>query len=418
MLLQSKFDPATNPIGTQNLEVVYLEAADNFVTAQLYANVILQQPPLDISQLDAGLATSINAFQARMKNSANFFQSKLIPGFIMSAVDGAGFCTLIESWSSLVRTDVLNSYQDAGSAKNASTMTLSLASQADDISVDVNSLNASFTAGNASINTFSKNYDTDLTNAINLLSDNAKQVSASIDELQAAIAQNINDIVEGEKELGNAITQLGTGILTMISGAATDPSGGNEDGDGDGDGGEDDGDGDDKKNDDKKNDGKKDNKAAASKKNTKTKDKAKNEAAGEGGEAPNVEFAVQSIQVGTSGQAKASEAMAALKMNNDKLAAAYQRLAQENVLVAIAKVTQVQNKLFLDTYNQIGLNIHELNMAWTAVETAYSDLGNSLTSLQSQSEAIDYATEVQGARSLWRALNNQFTYIKNSLTGS
>ena len=390
MSLSSKFAPNTNMLGTQNLEVTYLVAADNFVTTQLYANVILKQPNLDISQLDPGLSTLISAFQARMKSNANFFRTRLMPNFIMTTADGSNFAALVDTWFSIGRTDIINAYENTANAKLVSISAQSLANQADDINVDVNTLNASFAASEKSINSFVANYNSNLTKAVTLLSVAAQQISSDIDDLQAAIAQNIKDIVQGGKELGNAVTQLGTGFLTTISGAAKDPVSEEEEEE------EEEIAGVDNK--------VKDKKTVGPKKDDQEKSIP-----------PNVEFAVQAIQAGVSGETKASAAMQALNSNNIKLAAAYQKMAQENVLVTIAKVIQVQNQLFLDTLNAVGLNINDMNTEWSAVEHGYSNFSQDILNLKSQADATNYSVKAQGARSKWNALGGQISYIKSAL---
>lgn len=379
----SKFDPAKNPLGTQNMEETYLAAADDFLLGQINANIILTQPNLDVSDLDPGLGTTIAAFQARMKRNAGYFLNKLMPGFITTIVDASNFSALVSAVASTTRADLLNAYTDPGTAKSVSNAADTLSDQAGTVFVDVNSLNASYLAGEKSVTSYSKSYDDSLTSAISLLSSSAKQVSSDIDALQKAIAQNIQDIVEGGKELGNAVTQLGTGILTMISGAAKDPDPTKEGDKGDGDKDKDKG------------------------------DKTKPEKPA----TPNVDFAVQAIQAGISGETKASAAMQALDANNKKMAAAYQALASENALVAIAKVIQVQNKMFLDSFTQAGLDIHDLAVEWTAVESAFSDFSDQVANLPNQSVATNLAAELQGARTLWSALQGQIDYTKSILTG-
>lgn len=393
MLVSSKFNAKTNPIGTQNLEVTYLQAADSFLTAQLYANVILSQPNLDISQLDPGLATLINAFQGRMSRSANFFLTNLMPAFISSATDGYNFGAVVNAGFSIGIADISGAYSSSAAAKNASALVAGIANQADTVSVNANSFNASFSAGEKSINTYSAQYNESLNKAIAQLGSNAQQIVANIDELKEAIAQNIADIVEGGKEVGSAVSQLGTGLLTTITGAAQDPGEEKQDPDAAG--------------------------PDETEKKEKTKDPKKKDDPKPGkdeDDEPDVEFAVQAIQAGISGETKASAAMLALNANNVKLAAAYQLLAQENVLVTIAKVTQVQNQLFLDAFNQVGLSIHDLNTEWADVDAAYSNFENQLSSVQSQAEATGYATEAQGAKTLWNALIGQLNYIKTLLT--
>lgn len=58
-------------------------------------------------------------------------------------------------------------------------------------------------------------------------------------------------------------------------------------------------------------------------------------------------FVVSAISGAQEGTTKTLQARDDLKANNQKLAEAYQRLAQANSLVAVAKAVQVQNQMFV-----------------------------------------------------------------------
>lgn len=388
----SKFDPKLNPLGTQNLEETYLVTTENITVVQLSASVIMAQPILDISDLDMKLATLINAYQDRLKSNAKFFLAKLIPEYVTVVIDASNFSALVNASYSILRNEINEAYENPTVALHASRTFTHLSAQAGEVWVDVHSLNSSYMAGEKSIERYAKDYATDLSEVIELLGETTKKITLKIEEIQENIAQNIKDIVEGSKELGGAVTELGMGILTTISGAVEVPKP-KEDDDND-----DDEDGNDEK------------------------DKSSQEE-GDGQEkepleAPNVEYAIHSIQAGTSGTAKASTAVQELKANNKKLAAAFQELARENVLVAIAKAVEAQNELYLDAFAQLGSDIHDLSTEWAVIEPAYTKYAQDVKSIRNQSESIEMGAELQGAKTLWSALNGQLMYIRKNMSGN
>lgn len=405
MVSPSPFDAKSNPLGTQNLEETYLVTADNFFIGQMYANVILSQPDLDVSQLDAGLATAISAFQARMKTNAQFVLTRLVPSFVTTVADGSNFGSLVDAGLTTGYNSISNAAQDANAAREAGELASAIASQAGEIGVRVNSLNMNYQQGAKANESYVNEYDARMSEAVNRLSDAAKQVSSEIDSLQEAIAQNIDDIVKGGDELGGAITNLTTGMLTQIFGSADEPKSSGSDGKA---GDKKTGDTVDKEDeDDEEEDEEEDDEEEEEAEET-------GSSPGSGGDtaaAPNVSFAVQAIQAGVAGETKASAAMQALHANNQKLAGAYQRLAQENALITIAKVMQVQNKLFLKAFNLMGQNTGSLKTEWATVESAYTTFGQQIQ----RAEGSPGGESIQGARSLWRALGDQLSYIKNSM---
>ncbi|SOD97806.1 HBL/NHE enterotoxin family protein [Spirosoma fluviale] len=410
MTVSSKYTSETNPLGTQKLQRTYLIAADNIVIEQLYANIILQQPSLDVSKLSSGLATSISTFQDRMKRNANFVLTKVVPDFITVLGDVSNFSKLTDASLSTGLDYIQNAYQDTDSANAGTSIASNLANKAGEIGIHVNTLNDDYAVANQTINQYVDGYKTSISEAIALLGDSAKQASTEIDELQAAITKNIKDIVEGGDEVGGAITNLTTGILTQFTGAGNDPKPKSAT------------DGADKEEDDEDEDEEEDEDEDDEDADEKGKDKvddklAKVPATTKPGTAPDVDFAVQAIKASKEGMAKASEAAHLLTINNQNLEAAYQKMAKENALMAIAKVMQVQNQLFLDGLANLSADATALKTEWAAVESAYADFGQQIGSVKEQSEAADLRSGAVAARALWNALRDQLSYVNNSLSG-
>lgn len=366
-----------NQLGTYNLEETYLTSANDVIVGQLYSNLILAQPSLDVTKIDPGLATLVGAYQSRMQTTALFYITKLLPSFITTVDAGANFEALVNTALATDKTAIEHIAQDEEAAQHVAKVFATLSTEASSVGVGVNSLKVSYNTGQKAIGTFATDYDAALTKAIGLLSDSAKQLSAEIDALQAAIAQNIQDIVAGSEEVGSAVTQLGTGIITTIAGTLKEPGSDGKD-------------------------------------NGKNGDKNKPS----NNEQPSVEFAVEAIQASTSGQTKVSAAGHALNANNAELAAAYQAMAEENALIAIAKVIQVQNQLFLNALTQLSPGINELVIAWSSISTAYATVGQQVKQGVTQAEADDLIAEVRQAQMQWQALAVQLTFVKQFMTGT
>jgi hypothetical protein len=100
------------------------------------------------------------------------------------------------------------------------------------------------------------------------------------------------------------------------------------------------------------------------------------------------------------------------------MAVLYQEMARDNTLIAIAKVIQGQNQLFLNAQKQLALDIRELLADWSAVAAAFKAAGQELTPGVTQAEADALAADVQQAVLLWQALQGQLTSIRQFMTGT
>ncbi len=368
-----------NPLGPHQLEESYFSSTDNFLLQQLYSNVILQQQALDLSGIDPGLATKIDAYKYRMNKHALFFLNQLFPAFISLVSDASNFSALMDPILSEDRPLLLKAYGNKTIAQQVSATITASSNEAFSIAVDAKTLSTNYSLTEKSLDSYAIAYNDALNDAIKKLGVAVQKINSNIDELNTAIQQNIEDIVTGGEELGTSITDLGIGILTTITGEAEEPE--------------------------KKGDKKPDKNEDKDPKTNKNK-------------APDVEFAVQSIKLASSGVGKATEAMKALEANNKSLAAAYQQMAQENTLIAIAKVIQAQNQLFVDMFKTSGTSIHELYIDWSAVSTAQEQVSATVSNLKSQIEANNIAVDAQRANIIWGAFAGQIDLLKNEIIGN
>jgi hypothetical protein len=130
-----------------------------------------------------------------------------------------------------------------------------------------------------------------------------------------------------------------------------------------------------------------------------------------------VEFVVTAISSGSSGVEKWSAAQKALAANNVQLAAAYQSLASQNALVAVAKVVQAQMDLFTGCIDALVLEANQLRLAMAAVRSGFQSFGNSLQTVPDQTSATQMTALAQGANSLWSAFGSELAGIRQSMLG-
>jgi methyl-accepting chemotaxis protein len=218
------YDPFDNPLGTQGLSMSNLGAVDTVMQGQAYAFLITTQELLDVSTIDVGLAVKATAYQKQLRGQANYFLNTLVPDYIRLVVDANSLATLIEAFARQERSDILRSFEDAGTRRTLGTVLDALSETAGETYVDTGTFVNHVSAANQVLSTLGGGLDAIIETTISDLDTSIQATSKSIDDLTKAIYQNIDDIVAGANQAGDAIKDLGIGLLTTFAGAAVDPT--------------------------------------------------------------------------------------------------------------------------------------------------------------------------------------------------
>lgn len=405
------FDPVQNPLGTKGLLAAFLSSATAITQGRAYAELIATQGVLDISSLDVGLAVKMAQFQQQLRAQARDFLDTILPGFSRLVMEGGSLASLIETFDQLDSTAIRKSWSDAAKRQDLVNTLSAVSEQAGECYVDVNTFVTDVDLASGALGTLSDNVDAVLGAALSELTDALKATAQTINELTKAVYQNIEDIVGGAREAGDAVTELGIGVITIISGSMTGVDakkpGGEGGGDGDGKGnGKGDGNGAGKADEkadgggkgDKKGDGKGD------KKGNDTPPKV-----------PSVQFVVHAIQAGGDGVAKWSSAQLALQSNNAALAEAYQTLAGQNALLAVAKVVQAQKELFVTSMTTLTTGCHVLETNWSAMRDGLDVYKAAITEVSNEDTASKLAGIADAANKLWSVLQQRLARVKTQI---
>ena len=232
-----------------------------------------------------------------------------------------------------------------------------------------------------------------LTSAIKELGVEATSLSENIDALKDAIKKNIDDIAEGANKAGAATSELVVGVLTTIVNAKPDSKpakNGNGDGSESGENGKDSGSGEN----------------------------------GGGSNEPSTDFVVSAIKGASEGVAETAQARAALNANNEKLAAAIQKLARINALVAVAQVVAVQNSLFSAALQSIQQSVAAIAATWGAppiappasgISLGLADFAKQIAAVSSQQEANTLVGQMEYAFNDWKLFYKDLARQKGRL---
>ena len=289
----------TLDLGDQGLLAAYLSAASPALLNQSYANLLLMQQSLARSELDSSLAVKIEAYQAQM----------LLPGLIHLMSYGSNFYALVAAFNRLLGQDD-DAAVLAGRAKLAEQLT-SLADQARSYRLLAQTLNTRVQVAWGSLRPLMDNFLGVITQLEQDLIADAQRQAKAIDALNQAIAANIQAIVDEGGKAGEGVSQLGHAIVTSLA-LEEKPAA----------------------------------KPAASQGTAKGPDQQ-------------TQYMIAGIQALSSGIAGASLAAKELKANTQKLAQAYQALAETNAMLTVAKSVQAQNQLFVSTYETPVLGLAE-----------------------------------------------------------
>lgn len=365
-----------NPVGPDHLLDAYMTATDQFVRGQLYAETVMMQETLHFSGADKGLETQIIEFQSRMKRQAAYFYDQIINGnygYISAIAGGYHICALASVTIKVTAGEIeLAAANDKARSSAASAYSM-LSDQAYDQSVATATLATKGASLDRSLAQYVTSYREALKTVEADLSAAAKQTLEEIDTLRKAINQNIASIVAGGQEIGGAVTNLIVGLLTEISKTTPAP---------------------DPKKD--KPDPKKDVSAEKASKEEDT-------------------FAVLAIKAVASGASKLSQAEKDLNANNDKLASAYQRLAQDKAMVAVAKAVEVQNDLFAAMVPLSATASQDISISYQSIEANLSGFSASVASVTDDVAAAALAKQALRAEPQWDALNSELQEMKKMI---
>ncbi|MCX7131384.1 hypothetical protein [Aeromonas sp.] len=359
---------ATLDLGDQGLLAAYLSAASPALLNQSYANLLLMQQSLARSELDSSLAVKIEAYQAQMLNQARYYQQDNLPGLIHLMSYGSNFYALVAAFNRLLGQD-----DDAavltGRAKLAEQLT-SLADQARSYRLLAQTLNTRVQIAWGSLRPLMDNFLGVITQLEQDLIADAQRQAKAIDALNQAIAANIQAIVDEGGKAGDGVNQLGHAIVTSLA-LEEKPAG----------------------------------KPAANPGSTKGSDQQ-------------TQYMISGIQALSSGIAGASLAAKELKANTQKLAQAYQALAETNAMLTVAKSVQAQNQLFVSTYETVARAITGLPSGWQKVADAYQNAVPVVADLSNDGDVRLLRRTLALDTQSWQLLSDQVNDIKTAYAGN
>ena len=358
----------TLDLGAQGLLAAYLSAASPALLNQSYANLLLMQQSLARSELDSSLAVKIEAYQAQMLNQARYYQQDNLPGLIHLMSYGSNFYALVAAFNRLLGQDD-DAAVLAGQVKLAEQLT-SLADQARSYRLLAQTLNTRVQVAWGSLRPLMDNFLGVITQLEQDLIADAQRQAKAIDALNQAIAANIQAIVDEGGKAGEGVSQLGHAIVTSLA-LEEKPAA----------------------------------KPAASQGTAKGPDQQ-------------TQYMIAGIQALSSGIAGASLAAKELKANTQKLAQAYQALAETNAMLTVAKSVQAQNQLFVSTYETVARAITGLPSGWQKVADAYQSAVPIVADLSNDGDVRLLRRTLALDTQSWQLLSDQVNDIKTAYAGN
>ena len=358
----------TLDLGDQGLLAAYLSAASPALLNQSYANLLLMQQSLARSELDSSLAVKIEAYQAQMLNQARYYQQDNLPGLIHLMSYGSNFYALVAAFNRLLGQDD-DAAVLAGQVKLAEQLT-SLADQARSYRLLAQTLNTRVQVAWGSLRPLMDNFLGVITQLEQDLIADAQRQAKAIDALNQAIAANIQAIVDEGGKAGEGVSQLGHAIVTSLA---------------------------------------LEEKPAAK--------PAANQGTAKGSD-QQTQYMIAGIQALSSGIAGASLAAKELKANTQKLAQAYQALAETNAMLTVAKSVQAQNQLFVSTYETVARAITGLPSGWQKVADAYQSAVPIVADLSNDGDVRLLRRTLALDTQSWQLLSDQVNDIKTAYAGN
>ena len=281
---------------------------------------------------------------------------------------GSNFYALVAAFNRLLGQDD-DAAVLAGRARLAEQLT-SLADQAQSYRLTAQALNTRFQIAWGSLRPLMANFLGVITRLEQDLIADAQRQAKAIDALNQAIAANIQAIVDEGGKAGDGVGQLGRAIVTSLALEET-PAG----------------------------------KPAASQSSAKGSDQQ-------------TQYMISGIQALSSGIAGASLAAKELKANTQKLALAYQALAETNAILTVAKSVQAQTQLFVSTYETVALAITGLPLGWQKVADAYQSAVPVVADLNNSGDVRLLRRTLALNTQSWQQLSDQVSDIKAAYAGN
>lgn len=440
----------SNPLGPGDTLSSYKAGSGAVGTGLTYAALVRGQEVLDVSGIDAGLAVTVAARQAELKQQAAEFVDTTVADFIQLATDADNFANLLAAFTG--DTAAMQQLSAATNLDASREQIAAIGDYAGEVGSDGDTAIDHLDVLQADLGRIGGNLDSAIKDAVAAVGADGQAASARIDDLTEKISANIQAIVDGANETGDAVTQLGIGILTEITKGGT----GSGTGGGDGSTGEPDTGGGSPAGQPPAGEAPSGDTPAGeppageapsgeppagdlsageppaseppASEPPASEPPASEPPAGEGGgfakplltgadpigTVPDASFVVSAIKAGSKGTEKYSKAIADLQRNNDLLAAQYQRLATANRLVAIAKVTQAQEGLFAGSVTQTQVAVMTIRAGWSTLRGALL----AWSRLAGPADAAALARLLPGALKQWQAVAADIRKMKRALTGS
>ena len=409
-------------IGPGILQTSILTSGNNFISFQTNNDLFAEQQILELP-VDAGLAYEIKQFQLQTKKSALNFSDQN-SDFIDVISESSNFISL---WDSAYSEDIslISETAKNDEAKTDAFNTFkALSIAAGTVQQKANALASDMEALSDAQNVTNTRLSSLLSSAISDLDSDAAKISTEIDQLKTEINQNINDIVEGAEKAGAATSELLVGILTTISDAKADNGGGKDGGGGDSGGGDAGGGGD--SGGDDSGGGEEQASGDADAGDDSGGDSGGGDGGGgeSGGDTPSTDFVVSAIKGATDGVAETAQARADLNANNENLAAAVQKLAEIEALVAVAKVVAVQDDLFRSAVSAFQASTKELATLWgrppiappaSGISGNMAQFGFEIKGVSSQQEANLLVEQMEYANNDWAGVGKNLARLKQRL---
>jgi hypothetical protein len=359
-----------------------LSSANSGLLTQVYTSLIATQQQFSLTKVDAGIAVKISAYQQRMVNQAKYINANIIPSFIFALADISNFSALMDA----LNTEMSKSNEELlAQVKDVAVEVTALADLAQTYDISVSALQTKMSVVSNSMLPLMEQYGQTLAELEKLSEKDIESITAEIDTLNKATAENIAGIIAGGKKAGEGVTDIGRGIISVINIAEKDKA-------------------------------KVDDKDKKDKAKVDDKDKKEKVAPEDGDETSKYMISgLTSISGGVAGASKSAED---LKANNVKLAAEYQRLAQANAILSVAKSVDAQNVLFVGSNTTFSTNVKELSSSWQSIFTSFQSNVTVISDISSVEDIQRLKVDLGHSNQKWQILNDQINYIKQSFIGS
>ena len=361
-------------IGPNTLSQDLPTSADKFVLAQKCTDLLIQQQSF-LSLGGSGFTFVMSRFQTKIQDEARRFFNEYGPRYSAILSDTNSFVAL---WQAL-SDDNLDSMRTVGSDATAretfGTIFQEVAEQAAAIGAELVTLQQDLHALSGQLNEDYAFYRDALDAEAKDLPGELSRDRQEIDELNQKIYQNIDDIVSGSEKLSTGGSDLITGILTVVDVSEIFEA------------------------------------------------QDLNETLEKTVEAdPSPTFAIGAFQTLEEGSEELTQAQVDLKSNNDALAEAYQRLAQTQAAIAVAKAIESQSAQFVQALSAFQQASASLVTLWGATDRdgisgAIYQFAHQIDAAADADTAVNLLEQVREATPQWQVVGQVLEQIKHKLSG-